>query len=217
MTNEKRYELVCEMLRKYDEISDGAMGAAEQVIKEPHTWSRSAYFPFYANAAELLIEAQSGMDKKVTSAGRLAALKKVVKNVPPGMDRLRGIFQIGDRWAVCDGYRFIRVENKPESIPEALGGVDLDHAIPQNAKQAEVVELPSVVEIKSFIASHKIGRGQIEPMEALPGWWCNAQYLLDMVQALPDGKAYKPEKNISPLYYEAEDGDALLLPVRHTA
>ena len=217
MTNEKRYELVCEMLRAYDAVSDGHMGAAEQVIKEPHKWSRSAYFPFYANAAELLIEAQSGMDKKVTSAGRLAALKKVVKNVPEYQERMKGIFKSGERWAVCDGYRFIRVENKPESIPETDFDMDLDQTIPQNAKQAEVVELPSAVEIKSFIASHRIGRGQIEPMEALPGWWCNAQYLLDMVQALPNGKAYKPEKNISPLYYEAEDGDAVLLPVRHTA
>lgn len=217
MTNEKRYELVCEMLRKYDEISNSVMGAAEQVIKKPHEWMKcDTYFTFYADAAALLIEAKEGMDKKVTPGARLTALKRVWKNASPYAEKLNGIFKSGERWAVCDGYRWIRVNSKPESIPECICDLDLDKTIPADAKQSEVVELPSAVEIKSFIASHKVGRGKPEPMEALPGWWCDPQFLLDLIQALPDGKAYRPGKPFAPLYGEAEDGDAILLPVRHT-
>lgn len=217
MTNEKRYALVCEMLKAYDAVSDGAMGAAEEIIKEPHKWVNTNLFPFYADAAALLIEAKEGMDKKVTPGARLTALKRVWKNASPYEERLNGIFKSGERWAVCDGYRWIRVNSKPESIPECMCDLDLDKTIPADAKQGEVVELPSAVEIKSFIASHKIRRGKTEPMEALPGWWCDPQFLLDLIQALPDGKAYRPGKPFAPLYVEAEDGDAILLPVRHTA
>lgn len=82
------------------------------------------------------------------------------------------------------------------------------------------MELPSTAKIKNAIADLKSKYGKEwkrKPIEALPGWWCNPQYLLDMVQALPGGTARAPKNERSPLYYESEDGDALLLPVRHTA
>ena len=221
MTSEKRYELVCNMLRSYDAISGGTMNAAEQVIREPQKWTGTTYFPFYADAAQMLLDAREEMDKKATGTGRMAAIKRVYKSTT-SMSRkdMSGAFRSADRWAICDGYRFIRLNSKPESIPECAGGIDLDKCIPQCACDGEIVSLPSVSEIKAEIADLKSKYGKDwarHPMEALPGWWCNAQYLLDMVQAIPDGIAHRPEKCSTPLYYRAESGeDAMLLPVRHT-
>lgn len=222
MTSEKRYEMVLRMLRAYDADSDGERNAAEEVIRNPQKWIGCDWLPFYASAAQLLIDARQEMDKKTTGAGRMAAIRRIYKSAADrNNQKFSGTFPSGDRWAICDGYRFIRLNSKPESIPECMGGIDLDQSIPAGAENAEVVTLPTVTDIKAAIAELKSKYGKDwnykHPIEALPGWWCNAQYLLDMVQALPDGTAYAPKNYYSPLYYHSEDGDAVLLPVRHSA
>ncbi len=227
MTNERMYKNICDMLRAYDAVSDGAMNAAEEVIKNPHEWQNSTYFPFYATAAQMLLDARRGMDKAQTSGARVSALNRIYKNCSDHRPELRGFFRSGDRWALCDGYRFVRLNSKPDSIPYAAYSdenskfepVDLNSCIPQGAADAETVELPSVADVKAFIAANKYKSGHYtmyKPMEALPGWWCNPQYLLDVLSVFPSVTAYKPLSAHSPLYCVGEDGDALVLPVRHT-
>lgn len=221
MTHEKRYALVCEMIREYSKERGDPVECAEQIIKNPHEWAGCGTVPFWGDAAELLIEAKQGMDKAVTPKGQLAALTNVYKSaLSMPREGLHGAFKSGDRWAVCDGYRFIRVNSKPESIPEADGGVNLDACIPPDVRAADVVDLPNVAEIKAAMADLKAKYGRDwreKPIEAAPGWWCRPKFLLDMIQALPGGKAYRPKGGTSAMYYESEDGDALLLPVRHSA
>lgn len=217
MTNEKRYELVCAMMRDFAASNGNEL--PREITKNPYKYLRCG-LSFYEYAAELLIEAKQGMDKAVTPAGRLSALNRIFKGMDNYRPNLYGMFKSGDLWAICDGYRFIRTTDKPESIPECMGGLDLDKLIPQCSKGGEVVSLPSISEIKAAIADLKARYGRewkSNPIEPISGWWCNAQYLLDMVQALPDGTAYRPESPHKPLYYRSEDGDAVLLPVRHSA
>ena len=219
MTDEKRYEAVCSMLRAFDAAAN-MDGVADMVIKKPQDWQYgNAFNTFYTDAAKLLIEARQNMDRKATGAGRLAAINRIYKSAAGNVrESLRGIYKSDGRWAICDGYRFIRLNVKPDSIPECAG-LDLSKTIPQDAKDGEEVTLPGVAEIKAQIAElkAKYGKGwKYQPVKAFDGWWCNPQYLLDMVQALPNGKAYRPKNYYSPLYYESEDGDALLLPARHT-
>lgn len=148
---------------------------------------------------------------------RQSAMDQIYQNVPFSREKLNGTFQSGDMWAVCDTYRFIRSKNRPQDIPECMG-VNIDALVHDEYRQGEIVYLPTVSEIKEHIKAHGFTRvrkpGQIE---ALPGWWCNPFYLLDMVKAMPDAVYYKPKNSCSPLYCEAEDGDALLCPVRHAA
>lgn len=186
----------------------------ERVIRNPQEWENSKFFSFYADAAKLLIEARQSMEKQSIGASRSAAIKRIYKSAARGSRvNLRGVFLSGDRWAICDGNRFVRLNSKPESIPECEGGIDLERAIPADARTADSVALPSVVEVKAFMAEHpKNNRGIYRIMEALPDWWCNPEYLLDMLQALPGGTAHKPKNGFSALYYESPDGDALLLP-----
>jgi len=206
------------MIRAYDAASGGAMNAAEEIIRNPREWENSPHFPFYADAAKLLIEAREAMDKANTSGSVLTALKRIYKSAA-ALDRkgFDGFFKSGDRWALCDGYRFVRLNNKPDSIPEVWNDMDLDKTIPQGAKYAEEIPLPTVADIKAFIAEKNMTRSKPGPFEAAPGWWCNPFYLLDMIQALPGGKAHRPERPMAAMYYESDDGDAVLLPVRHNA
>lgn len=220
MTNEKRHALICGLLRAYDNAT--GHNVAEQVIKNAREWAGCGTLPFYGEAAALLVDAMESMDKGRTGACRTSALNRIYKSAcsftRKGFD---GVFPSGDRWALCDGYRFVRLNVKPESYPERENAVDLDRAIPAGAADAETVELPTVQEIKAHLAAVKARYGRKwknyaeSHIEALPGWWCNPEYLLDMVQALPGGTAHAPKNSLSPLYYESPDGDALLLPSRH--
>ena len=230
MTNEKRYEAVVNMIRAFDAETENTMG--EEIIKNPNkyeNWQNAVrgvnVTTFYGCAASLLVDAMQGMDKKHTGATVNAAIQRVYKSAQKqGRESFRGAFKSGDRWAICDGYRFIRLNEKPNSVPECSADIDLDgRVIPVDARTAEEVTLPTVAEIKAHIADCKAkygskwARRRESAIEAVPGWWCNPNYLLDMVQALPNGVAHLPSKPIAPMYYESEDGDAVLLPVRPVA
>ena len=142
---------------------------------------------------------------------RQSAIKAIYQNSIS--DKLKGTFQSGDKWAVCDGFRFIRTSNRPKDIPDCTG-MDLGR-VTENVERGKVVCPPSAHEINEFIKERFMTRHRnLLPIEALPGWWCNPFYLLDMVKAMPDAVYYKPKNRLSPLYCESEDGDALLLPVR---
>lgn len=224
MTNEKRYEALVNMIRAFDEAADMTLG--EEVIKNPNIWDGSpncipgAAGAFYGWAASLLMEAKTGMDKKTTPSARLSAVNRIYKSACGQVrDSLYGAFQSGGKWAICDGYRFVRLNSKPESIPEVTGGIDLDRCIPAEAASAEPVELPAASEIKAHIAAnkYKLGRStMVHPMEAVSGWWCDPRALLDIIQALPDAVAHLPKNRTSAMYFTCENGeDAMLLPVRH--
>lgn len=43
--------------------------------------------------------------------------------------------------------------------------------------------------------------------------YCNAQYLIDMIEALPNA-AVTYKSNIEPIYFKSDDGEGLLLPIR---
>ena len=50
--------------------------------------------------------------------------------------------------------------------------------------------------------------------------WVNAQYLLEMMEALPGCEIYAVESDLpcsrKPIYFKSDAGDGVLLPVNHT-
>lgn len=219
MTAEKRYELIVGMLRMH-EVNGLTEGITDEVIKNPSAWVNSELLPFYANGAQLILECREEMDKQNgVASSSLAAIKRIYKSAcsSTSKEEFHGAFKSGEKWTICDGYRIVRLNSKPESIPETKSDLDIERAI-GSARDGEIVALPSVSEVKTKIAELKAMYGRNwknMPIEPLPGWYCNPQYLLDMLQALPNGRAHLPKNSISPLYYESDDGDALVLPVRH--
>ena len=230
MKHENRYQVICEMLQAYDNAT-GNRGA-DHVIKNPHEWLNCQWQPFYANAAALIIEAREAMNTKTTGAGYLAALKRIVKNVPDHMcNSMGGIFETIDaagttKYTLCDGHRILRLDQDVTSLPhvekeKAFSSDSINKMMNDSKlnKTGEALNLPTVAEIKAFIAEQKAKHGSKNNIPiCIDGYiYVNPQYLLDFVQALPDCKAYKPENNRSPIYFAADNGDGILLPVNPAA
>lgn len=223
MTNEKKYTLLVKMIREYDAAAK-LDGLGDDMIQRPDLYTHSEAFPFLACAAELLLDVQAAMDRGTTSAETLAALKRIYNNCPASRPDMDGFFRSGDMWALCDGFRFVRLHSKPGSIPEAQptpgdkSPLDLEKLAQEALVGAEDVELPTAGQIKAVIAEEKAKHGskknRWDKWEALPGWYCDPQFLLDLVQALPGAKAVKAPGPYKPLYLRSENGDGYLLPVR---
>ena len=214
MTNEKFYQSICEMLQEYD-LHTGSRGA-DGVISAPEKWIGSP-FTFYANAAALLIEARARMDTKTTPRTTSAAVGRVLKNAP--RDDIRGIFQQSGRFCVCDGFRLLRLQSDITSLPHLdHNAIDSDSVMRNCCPTADVLQLPTVAELRAFISAEKAKAGKKSRPSpyCLGGFiWVNPSYLIDMIQALPGCTASKPDRPISPIYFRAENGDdGILLPCR---
>lgn len=223
MTNEKKYTLLVKMIHEYDHETK-LDGLGDKVIQRPDMYAHSGVSPFLACAAELLLDVQAAMDRETTSTETLAALKRIYNSLPASRPAMDGFFRSGDMWALCDGFRFVRLHDKPGSIPEAPGAaggnppIDLEKYAQEALVGAEDVDLPTAGQIKAVIAAEKAKHGskknRWDKWEALPGWYCDPQFLLDLVQALPGAKAVKAPGAKKPLYLRSENGDGYLLPVR---
>ena len=231
MRNENRYQVICEMLQAYDNAT-GNRGA-DHVIKNPHEWLNNHYQPFYANAAVLIIEAREAMDTKTGGDKTIiAALKRMIKNVPDHMiGSMGGIFETIDaagstKYTLCDGHRILRLDQDVTSLPhvekeKAFSSDSINKMMDDSRmnKTGEALNLPTAAELKAFVAEQKAKHGSKNNIPyCIDGYiYVNPQYLLDFVQALPDCKAYKPANNKSPIYFIADNGDGLLLPVNPAA
>lgn len=215
MTAEKLYEHICIMLREYDLHTDNE--GADNVIANPENWVASDLIPFYASAAELVIEARTKLDTKTTPRTKLNAIKRIIKAVPDSRQQFRGLFPYEDRFIVIDGYRLIRLQNDISSLPHVENDFDVAAVMKNGGPTEEMLQLPTVGELKAFITSNKVkhGRRFLAPYCLNDFVWCNPNYLIDMIQALPGCVAYKPKTSHSPIYFAAPDGDdGILLPVR---
>lgn len=222
MTTEKRIELITKMLFDYD-IKTGS-NAAKSVLENPHRWVDNHLFETYAAAAEMLIDARADLDKRTSKAGTLAALKRIAasKNHPS----MAGIYERQDEagnniFILCDGHRLIRLQKDVESI-----GRNTDSRITsesfnrmmQGTDSGEELDLPTVAELKAFLSQERarLGKEYKNSNHAYRielGLWVNAQYLIDMIEALPGCKAYRPTRKYAPIYFKAESGDGVLLPI----
>lgn len=218
MTGEKFYEHICIMLREYD-IHTGNEGA-DSVIANPENWVASDSFPFYASAAEILIEARTKLDTKTTPRTKQNAIKRIIKSVPTSRENFRGLFPYEDRFVVVDGYRLIRLQNDISSLPHVENDFDVASVMRNAVPTEETLHLPTVGELRAFVTENKVKRGRrFLATYCLNDFvWCNPNYLIDMIQALPGCVAYKPKSPHYPIYFVTPDGDdGILLPVRSAA
>ena len=157
------------------------------------------------------------------TASIVRAANRVIKFCPK--EHMRGAAMQSGRQCVCDGYRAIRFFT-PLPLPPVENDadfLDLDKVIFPD-RQTVPVELPAAADLKAAL---KISRaswtGKKSAYAPLP--WSlgqdlpavNPQYLLDMLEALPGCRCFiQPgsKSAISPLYFTAENGDGILLPVR---
>ena len=217
MTSETMYSHICAMLQEYD-LHTGHR-AADGVISNPEKWIDAAnYFPFYASAAALLIEARARLDTKTAPRAAVAAVTRIYKNCNDARPTMRGLFAYGDRFVICDGYRLLRLTSDISSVPHVENDFDVASVMKGIGPTAKTLQLPTIGELRAHMAAAKVrcGKKMIPGPYLLDGFiYVNPQYLIDMIQALPGCTAYKPKNQTSAIYFEAPNGDdGILLPVR---
>lgn len=220
------YENTVKMLYTFDKVNGG--GLAEKVISRPTDFENiGENIPscgFYAAAAKVLLSALADMDKSNAKTSRLSAVKRFVKSGCKSYnDSLHGIFKNGEKYCLCDGYRFARLNSDIASVEHVdttrCTVIDLAKVTPQIWKYTEV-KAPALSAVKDYEKRAKAKQkatGSDYPIsyEIVPGVFVNPSYLADMLEILDGARVYvEPENPRTMVYFKAENGeDGVLLPV----
>jgi hypothetical protein len=195
-------------------------------------WSAGAILGDLANVLEREISTNAAK-----SAGRLTqrrALERIYKAViaknADCRPAMAGTFEQGGARCLCDGYRAIRIQSQAVQMPASAAPgdpMDLSHVFNGIASRPPV-SLPSAEQLKAEI---KIAAataraqgvkpsqfGAIAKVQAVQGpIYINAQYLLDMLEAIPGYTTATAGNTYAPIYIAGPEGDALVLPIRFDA
>ena len=175
--------------------------------------------------ADMLIEQskKSGTKSIVTAANRIIKNAELLKK-----PLLTGMFTNQARdgstlYCVCDSYVAIRFNEKPllSEIDDKWHGQEMQlEQIVKPMDGSKEIALPDIRELKVYIKTHKI-KEKNNPKKVADylldeklNLWVNPQYLLNAMECLPDCKAYAANR-ISPIYFKAENGDGVVMPVNH--
>ena len=175
--------------------------------------------------ADMFIEQskKSGTKSLVTAANRIIKNAEL-RNKP----MLEGMFINQTRdgstlYCVCDSFVAIRFNEKPllPEIDSKYHGQEMQlEQIVKPMDGSKEIALPDISELKVYIKTHKI-KEKNNPKKVADyllneelNLWVNPQYLLNAMECLPDCKAYAANR-ISPIYFKAENGDGVVMPVNH--
>ena len=175
--------------------------------------------------ADMLIEQskKSGTKSIVTAANRIIKNAESLKK-----PLLAGMFTNQTRdgstlYCVCDSFVAIRFNEKPllPEIDSKYHGQEMQlEQIVKPMDGSKEIDLPDLSELKVYIKTHKI-KEKNNPktvadylLDEELNLWVNPQYLLNAMECLPDCKAYAANR-ISPIYFKAENGDGVVMPVNH--
>ena len=175
--------------------------------------------------ADMLIE----QSKKSGTKSIVAAANRIIKNAElRNKPVLEGMFTNQTRdgstlYCVCDSYVAIRFNEKPllSEIDEKYHRQEMQlEQIVKPMDGSKEIALPDISELKVYIKTHKIKEKnnpkKVEDylLDEELNLWVNPQYLLNAMECLPDCKAYAANR-ISPIYFKAENGDGVVMPVNH--
>lgn len=167
--------------------------------------------------------------KKSGTKSIVTAANRIIKNAESlNKPMVEGMFTNQTRdgstlYCVCDGFVAIRFNEKPllPEIDEKWHGqeMQLEHIVKLMDSSKEIA-LPDISELKVYIKTHKV-KEKNNPKKVADyllneelNLWVNPQYLLNAMECLPDCKAYAANR-ISPIYFKAENGDGVVMPVNH--
>ena len=175
--------------------------------------------------SDMLIE----QSKKSGTKSIVTAANRIIKNAESrNKPMLEGMFTNQTRdgstlYCVCDSYVAIRFNEKPllPEIDEKYHGQEMQlEQIVKPMDGSKEIALPDISELKVYIKTHKIKEKNNDKkvadylLDDELNLWVNPQYLLNAMECLPDCKAYAANR-ISPIYFKAENGDGVVMPVNH--
>ena len=189
----------------------------DQVLNNPEEWEWDS--PFLSELGKLAREAKEEIVSKSGKKDAHATCKAIVK-VAKGMIRedLHGAWIDKEGWqVVCDSFRAVRLKDHIDALPSARG-VDIDRLWDCARNNSVEMELPTIGEVKAFIASEKAA-GKKAPFtydfgEGKPA--VNAQYLIDLLKLGLEENAMisRNAPMMATIYMRGDGVEALLLPVR---
>lgn len=187
----------------------------DEFFKNPAKYTGKEYetfAPVMTNLARLMVIGLDGMDSKVTTVSTIAALKRMI---PKERHNFNGIFEDDGRYCICDGYRMVRLKSDLSSFPHVCNDFDTKRYVTPFEYDRVEIELPTIAELKAHLKRYpKTKHSSTRPFVIDGAIPVDPSYLLDMLYALPGCKCYLPEKIDNPIYFESENGDGILLPIR---
>ena len=237
MTPEKRLESTLRALHLNWTNEDGLQRTADEAAQNPAAVMNN---PFISESnrtlLELYMDALNEIERKKTPGGStvLSALKRFCAD---GTPRFSGIDQIseGEKWVLACPSRAVRLNRKPETIPEQdkenSYAAQID-AFMQDAEKNSPNEtnLPSAADVKKHIADYKAKNLKAKKRRDnkcdypynIPGTpvWVDPEKLLDMLTLFPDAQVFY-RSAINAVYFKSNDPESLceigiLMPLRHT-
>ncbi len=218
---DKLYENACENLmilcREYHEHDneEAAKKLYDELTRDAEAFLRSGTLGYFIPALEIWNAAREEICK-ASGGTAYTAMKRIIKSAGRGRRDLDGSWIDADgRQCVCDGYRAVRLNKPVKGLPDAKG-MDLSGVFAESEDRFEELPLPTPGELKMCIAEQK-GRRVTKVYDfgdGLPR--VNAEYLKDMMDALPEARAFYNTEHplMSAIRFVAEGGDGVLLPVR---
>ena len=224
LTSEIIYKTIYSYLDNHSDIED-----LDAHLK---TWARTKPITSPGSVGELInlcVSLQDDIRQKANKAAGKGNIEKgmqaVIKSASKAnLSGMAGYFLSNGLPTVCDGFRLIR-SKVPFYIGEPVQGIDAQKIFDGSPREAGTeLELPSLGELKSYVKLQKLENSSRSKSDRTKGITydfgenkpkLNAEYLLDMLTAFPDAKAYYNSQNIySAVYFNSETGEGILMPIR---
>lgn len=139
-----------------------------------------------------------------------------------------GTYEAEGYRCLCDGYRAVRISNNsipmPQEAPKNGETFNLEPCF-NGISNRWKIELPSAAWVKSQIKIKKAeakARGMRKPNIVINFMnydgdlvFFNAQYIVDILEALPEHDTATLGGKYEPLYMSNKDGEGIVLPVRY--
>ena len=188
-----------------------------------------------AEMGQVMLELRKDMyTSEQKSAGKsgkaiVSAAKRIIKSAKATKrDYISGMFANIDKdgtehWCVCDGCSGVRFnESMPleEANTSKCDPFDMSQIcrMPDNAKE---LDLPSLAEVKVYAKTNRVNgdrKGSTKPkpmkIDAEIGLWVNPELLINIMECLPDAKAWATNRR-GAIYFKADNGDGVLMPVNY--
>lgn len=184
-----------------------------------------------AAAEEMRKQANKASGRATVAAAALRVLKDANTNY---RETLHGANRSADGYIdICDGFRLLRLDastapelpERPESLGEYIDAARLYSETARNSSDPVNLPEPAALRlhIKTEKARKKTIRDKTPPLYTVTtgagvSIYFNALFLLDMLEAFPNCKAYANSRsdraNVSAVIFTADNGRGLLLPVR---
>ena len=144
------------------------------------------------------------------------AAETIVKAAKEGdRDSVKGMWQSGGKWCICDEKRGVRFNDEMPlgKLDERVKPLDIDRIFDLTIYRAtREITLPDLADLKLWDKTHKKPQAPYLLDASIP-LYVDVKFLICMMECLPDARV-KVGGSRDLLYFSAENGDGLLCPVR---